>query len=96
MTIEFKGKTFCFTGEFSTKQKDEEKPLTRKIVSEMVVAKGGIAKKSVTKKLDYLVIGGSGSDRYKEGTKGSKLTKAEQQPNTTVISEKEILEALGY
>ncbi len=95
-TIEFKEKSFCITGEFLTPQKDGEKPLTRNMVSKMVEAKGGITKKTVVKSLDYLVIGEGGSDRYKEGTKGKKYTKAEEQPNTTIISETELLKALDY
>ena len=95
-TIEFKEKSFCITGAFSTLQKDGKIPLTRTMISELVVAKGGIIKKTVIKSLDYLVIGGAGSDRYKEGTKGSKYTQAQQQPDTKIISEEELLDALGY
>ena len=95
-TIEFKEKSFCITGEFLTLQKGSEKPLTRNMVSKMIEAKGGIIKKAVIKSLDYLVIGEGGSDRYKEGTKGKKYIKAEEQQNTTIISETELLRALDH
>ncbi len=80
MAIEFEGKTFCLTGGFSTKQKDSDKPLTRKQVSDLVTQQGGIIKGSVTKGLDYLVVGGKGSILYSSGTKGDKIIKAEEQP----------------
>ena len=95
-TIMLKEKSFCITGEFLTPQKDGEKPLTRNMVSKMIEAKGGIIKKTVIKSLDYLIIGEGGSDRYKEGTKGKKYIKAEEQQNTTIISETELLKALDY
>ena len=62
-TIILKEKSFCITGEFSTLQKGNEKPLTRNMVSKMIEAKGGSIKKTVIKSLDYLVIGEGGSDR---------------------------------
>jgi len=94
--IEFKEKSFCITGELLTLQKGSEKLLTRNMVSKMIEEKGGIIKKGVIKSLDYLVIGEGGSDRYKEGTKGKKYTKAEEQQNTTIISETELLKVLDY
>ena len=95
-SIKFKEKSFCITGEFLTLQKDSDKSLTRNIVSKMIETKGGIIKKSVLKSLDYLVIGEAGSDRYTKGTKGKKYTKAEEQQNTNIISETELLKALKY
>ena len=95
-TIILKEKSFCITGEFLILQKGSEESLTRNIVSKMIEAKGGIIKKSVIKSLDYLVIGGAGSDRYTKDTKGKKYIKAEEQQNTTIISETELLKALDY
>ncbi len=94
--VEIKGKTFCFTGKFETKQKNSDDLLTRKEVSELVEKEGGIVKKSVVKTLDYLVVGGLGSNLYTEGTKGSKFQKAEQQSNTTILTEDEFFKAVNY
>ena len=95
-TIILKEKSFCITGEFLTLQKGSQKPLTRNMVSKMIEAKSGSIKKTVIKSLDYLVIGEGGSDRYTKDTKGKKYAKAEEQQNTTIISETELLRALEH
>ncbi len=94
--VEIRGKTFCFTGKFETKKKNSDDLLTRKQVSELVENEGGIVKKSVVKTLDYLVIGGLGSSLYSEGSKGSKFQKAEQQSNTTILTEDDFFDAINY
>jgi hypothetical protein len=52
--------------------------------------------KSVTKNLDYLVVGGLGSSRYIAGSKGQKIIKAEKQPNTNILAEEEFLDLVEY
>jgi NAD-dependent DNA ligase len=94
--IEIKGKSFCFTGKFETQSKNSDDLLTRNQVSKLVEDKGGIVKKSVIKSLDYLVVGGLGSNLYSAGTKGQKIMKAEEQENTRILSEDEFFEAINY
>ena len=94
--VEMKGKSFCFTGKFETKKKGTDDLLTRKQVSELVIDKGGIVKKSVVRSLDYLVVGGLGSNLYSEGTKGKKILKAEEQENTRILTEKDFFETIDY
>ena len=66
--ISFKGKTFCFTGTAKTAKRSE--------LHSMVENAGGISAKSVTKKLDYLVIGSYSSPLWKFSTYGGKVEKA--------------------
>ena len=94
--VEIKGKTFWFTGKFESKQKKCDKTLTRNYLHDLVREKGGLISKSVTKGFNYLIIGGLGSNRYIEGSKGMKILKAEKQPNTTILSEKEFLKLIEY
>ena len=61
-----------------------------------ILEKGGIVKKSVIKSLDYLVVGGLGSNLYSEGSKGNKILRAEEQSNTTILTEDEFFEAINY
>ncbi len=70
-----KGKSFVFTGTLS-------KP--REYYKELVEKKGGIVRNSVSKKLDYLVVGEN---------PGSKLRKA-REFNIKIIDEKELLRLL--
>lgn len=94
--IEFKSKTFCITGALETYNAKTEKLLTRQQQTELIKAKGGVVKSSVTRGFDYLVVGGKGSKQYSSGSKGDKSLKAEQQENTSIITEKELLDELGY
>lgn len=71
---EFQGKTFLFTGTLQS--------MTRDSAKEMVRAQGGKVVSSVTKKLDYLIVGEKA---------GSKLAKAEKL-GVTVWTEEEFLE----
>ena len=68
--IEFDGKTFCLTGEFKCATKQE----TSKKLQEL----GGIEKTGVSSKLDYLIVGGIGSDAWKFGKIGGKQAKAQE------------------
>lgn len=66
--IDFNGKTFCLTGEFKFATKQE--------ISEKLQKLGGIEKTGVSSKLNYLVVGGVGSDAWKFGKIGGKQAKA--------------------
>ncbi|TNE49953.1 MAG: hypothetical protein EP343_10320 [Deltaproteobacteria bacterium] len=66
----FEGKTVLFTGKLSS--------LTRSDAQARLKEVGGKAAKSVTKDLDFLVVGDDGSPLFTGGKKGSKLTKAEK------------------
>lgn len=65
--IEIPGRTFCFTGEFVFG--------TRSICEDAVARRGG-SLANITKKLNYLVIGGLGSPEWKHGSYGTKIEKA--------------------
>ena len=66
----FEGKSFLFTGKLSG--------ITRSDAQKKVKDIDGIIAKSVTKKLDFLVVGDDGSPLFTGGKKGSKLVKAEK------------------
>ena len=65
--VEVTGKQFCFTGDFVFGP--------RRTCEEAIERRGGIVG-SVTKKLDYLVVGGLGSLEWKHGSFGTKIEKA--------------------
>lgn len=88
--IYIKGKTVCLTGEFeSMRRADAEKK---------VQEYGAILKKSVIKSLDYLVVGGMGSNAWSAGKYGSKIkTALENQKNglsVQIIRESEFFSCL--
>lgn len=64
------GKKFCFTGKLASMTRGEAKSRVKDL--------GGKAASSVTKDLDFLVIGDEGSPLYGEGKKGSKMVAAEK------------------
>lgn len=68
--IDFNGKTFCLTGEFKCATKQE--------ISKKLQELGGIEKTGVSSKLDYLIVGGVGSDAWKFGKIGGKQAKAQE------------------
>ena len=90
MRIEFEGKTFCLSGEFSCAGKSE--------ISQKIVAKGAIEKSGVSSKLDYLFVGGSGSAAWKFGKIGGKIAKAmelqEKGSKIQIIGEDELMRGL--
>lgn len=61
------GRSFCFTGEFVFG--------TRTLCEAAVLRRGGVVS-NITKKLNYLVIGGLGSPEWKHGSYGTKIEKA--------------------
>lgn len=68
--IDFNGKTFCLTGEFKCATKQE--------ISKKLQELGGTEKKGVSSKLNYLIVGGVGSDAWKFGKIGGKQAKAQE------------------
>ena len=68
--IDFDGKTFCLTGEFKNATKQE--------ISKKLKDLGGIEKTGVSSKLNYLIVGGVGSESWKFGKIGGKQAKAQE------------------
>lgn len=68
--IMFEGKSFCFTGVFEFG--------TRAECHHAVITKGGEPAKSITKKLDYLIIGSVGSEFWRHSSFGTKIMRAAQ------------------
>jgi NAD-dependent DNA ligase len=86
------GKSFAFTGQFAT--------TTRERAREEVLGKGGSIPSSVTRSLDYLVVGSLDSPLINNGNgkKGKKLLKAqelnERGANIRIITEGEFIDML--
>ena len=68
--IDFDRKTFCLTGEFKNATKQE--------ISKKLQDLGGIEKTGVSSKLNYLIVGGVGSEAWKFGKIGGKQAKAQE------------------
>ncbi|MUU10883.1 MAG: NAD-dependent DNA ligase [Oscillibacter sp.] len=68
--IVFKGKTFCFTGESYRAKRSK--------MAEAVRTLGGIAKSSVNRKTDYLVVGNAGNPCWAYACYGRKIEEAVQ------------------
>lgn len=66
--IDFSGKTFVMTG--------ESEYATRMEIAKLVESEGGIVVKNPTKKTDYVVVGGCGSENWTNVNYGTKLEKA--------------------
>lgn len=85
--IDFSGKTVCLTGEFEKFDSKEE-------AEECLENKGAIIKKSVIKKLDYLIVGGRGNANWSCGNYGNKVKKAMELQfegsNLKILKEDEI------
>ena len=68
LPIQFAGQLFCFTGKFNSG--------LRTWCEQQVTDRGGIASGTITKKLNYLVIGDIGNDNWLHSTHGRKIEKA--------------------
>lgn len=68
--IEFASHTFCLSGNFIFGDKDK--------CADEITKRGGSMLAGVTKKLNYLIVGGLGSDQWKHGNFGTKVEKAIQ------------------
>lgn len=67
-SIPFSGSTFCLTGDFVF--------APRTICADAIERRGGSVSSSVTKKVNFLVVGGLGSTEWKHGSFGTKIEKA--------------------
>lgn len=67
-SVNFAGYTFCLTGEFVF--------APRSLCAEAIERRGGKVATAVSKKLNYLVVGGLGSPEWKHGSFGTKVEKA--------------------
>lgn len=66
--IAFAGSSFCLTGTFAFGP--------RNACVHAIERRGGQIKNSVLKSLDYLIVGGLGSEEWKHGSFGTKIEKA--------------------
>jgi NAD-dependent DNA ligase len=68
--VVFQGCVFCLTGNFVY--------APREICESEVVKRGGIVKSSVSKRINYVIVGSLGSQEWKHGSYGTKIEKAIQ------------------
>ncbi len=84
--VEFKGRVFVLTGDF---EHDD-----RAGVQSYLESLGGVVRSGVSRKIDYVVVGKHGSERYAFGSYGTKVEKAlelrSQGHHIQVISEDSI------
>ncbi len=85
------GKCFCLSGNFEHGEKSD--------VGKAIEAVGGVVVTSVSKKTDFLAVGGMGSTEWKFGNYGSKVSKAlelqEKGVPITIFSESGLFKLLG-
>jgi NAD-dependent DNA ligase len=74
--VEFEDASFCLTGNFVFGPK--------RVCKSFIEERGGVVTSSITKKLNYLVIGGLGSSEWKHGSFGTKVEKAMDYKNKGV------------
>ena len=67
-SVIFDDRTFCLTGDFVF--------APRSLCEEAIKRRGGTVSNSVSKKLNYLVVGGLGSSEWKHGSFGTKVERA--------------------
>jgi len=66
--VKFDHRVFCLTGDFLHGAKDE--------IAVIIESRGGSIASGVSKKVDYVVVGGQGSDKWAFGNYGGKVKKA--------------------
>ena len=90
-SIKLNGKTFCLTGDFKNGTKSEIKQKLENL--------GAIEKSGVSTKLDYLFVGGLGSDAWKYGNIGGKVAKAQELQEKgsliQIITEEDLFENIN-
>lgn len=88
--ISFEAKNFVLSGNFEHGSKSS--------VAEAIQARGGLTIKSVTKKCDYVVVGGIGNENWSMGNYGSKVKAAldwrAKGSAVQIISESDLYDAL--
>lgn len=84
--LNFSGKKICLSGDFETGTKDE--------VSKKLTALGAVVCSSVTKAVDYLIVGENGSLAWSGGNYGAKVKKAlemqEKGHHIQILREREV------
>lgn len=89
-SISFEAKNFVLSGNFEHG--------TKSSVAEVIQARGGLIIKSVTKKCDYVVVGGMGNENWSMGNYGSKVKAAldwqAKGSAVQIISESDLYDAL--
>ncbi len=68
--IAYQGNLFCLTGEFAHGSKNQ--------IESTIIERGGQIAKSVSKKIQYLIIGDLGNPKWAYGTFGDKVMKAQE------------------
>ncbi|TFZ08185.1 BRCT domain-containing protein [Ramlibacter humi] len=68
LSLDFADQVFCMTGDFAFGP--------RTVCESAVLRRGGSIAASVTKKLNFLIVGGLGSAEWKHGNFGTKIEKA--------------------
>ena len=85
--IDFSGKNVCLSGEFNYGSKKQ--------VEDFLCAQGAVIAKSVTAKLDVLILGEAGSAAWKYGNYGSKYEKAcqlnEKGKKIVIVKESDVI-----
>lgn len=85
------GKCFCLSGNFEHGEKSD--------VSKAIEAVGGVIVSGVSRKTDFLAVGGMGSVEWKFGNYGSKVSKAlelqEKGVPIAILSEAELFRLVG-
>mgnify|MGYP002408961253 FL=1 len=66
--IQYTDNSFCLTGNFTHGTKDE--------IGIIIESRGGAIAKGVSKKIQYVIVGGAGSEKWAYGNYGSKVKKA--------------------
>lgn len=84
--IVFEDKQFCFTGKCDYG--------TKKECAEAVSERGGKTKRDVSGKIDYLVVGNRGNERWSNGSEGGKKIEKARSLGIPIISEDQWVEAL--
>lgn len=81
----------CLTGDFAYGSKKE--------VEELITCKGGICDNTVKKTTDYVIVGENGSEKWKQGTYGSKIKKAKELQEKgnliQIVSERDFIRELN-
>lgn len=90
ISIIFQNSVFCFTGTSAVAKRD--------YIQQVIESKGGTFSEHLTKKVNYLVLGGKGSNHYKYESYGSKIeaiiNNSRSSKKTYIIHEKDFWEQL--
>ncbi len=88
--IEFQDKKFCLTGDFISGSKDD--------IKDIIIKLGGQILTVSSRNLNYLILGGKGSEKYSNGNYGNKYKKAmelnEKGCNIQIINENEFISCI--